>query len=457
MTPVGKHLLPTQPPAGHERLGVLPPPLDGWGEVAVTRLTLALGEALYKAAGQLDMQSGLAAIPMEGEAMADAATFARARRRELSREFGRHMEQRYVRACHHRPSILEGYLLDMDASELRIIKHERLDDSLAPGLMAESIRHACWDSLQALAAEFSRLQGFSMAGNDIPLAPRIIEAALADTLREQDWDHDSKSWLMRALAEQLPRAVGELYRDLLHMAGAEAIPLFHSGEGNGFTVPDTSSKKREGQGQNPPTAPAAPVGNPAVATLAAGSDVVREAPQQAQPEAVAPPAAARPEGPDPLFARLARLKSRAEDTGRRFARMLDAIKLPAPPEAATPLSQPGKKPEAEARMPPPPVPATVPEASPASQTGIRIKDLKAGCWLELKEPGAPAKVLKLAWISPLRNLFLMTDHRGDRAMSLDADFLDGLLQAGWAKPIPAPGEAPREMPAPSPAHQRKRA
>jgi hypothetical protein len=89
------------------------------------------------------------------------------------------------------------------------------------------------------------------------------------------------------------------------------------------------------------------------------------------------------------------------------------------------------------------------------EKSLRLKDLKPGCWLELNEPGTASKVLKLAWISPLRNLFLMTDHRGDRAMSLDANFLEGLLQAGWAKPIPTP-DAAHEHSHPS-LHQRKRA
>ncbi len=423
------------PPTAPEGLESLPPPLDTWGEIAVTRLSLALTQALQRAANQLDVQSGLAAMPQEAEAMSDAATFARARQRELAREFGRQLEQRYVRACHHRPSILEGYLVDMDAKDLRIIKHERLDDSLAPGLLAETIRYTCWDSLQALGAEFTRLLQVPVNGHESPLAPRVVEAALAETLREQDWNHDAKTWLMRALADHLPRAVGELYRDLL---GRHDVPM------------DLYQRV-------PPQA------RPLDTLAGSGADALPPPPQEPPPllEDVAPPPAVQPAqsmipteppailaeptligealpSPANLFKKLSRLKARLEANRQSTPQ----------PGAGTPPSHAAPQAAHDVGKPHGPIEADTPLTTGTStSTGDsapgtpRIADLKPGCWLEIREPGTPPRILKLAWVSPLRNLFLMTDQRGDRALSLDAEHLSGLIQAGWANLTPSPANA----------------
>ena len=76
-----------------------------------------------------------------------------------------------------------------------------------------------------------------------------------------------------------------------------------------------------------------------------------------------------------------------------------------------------------------------PEHVPAESP---LAALEPGVWLEFREPHFASQKLKLAWISPQRNLFLLTNHLGERALSLGAKDLAALLQEGAARIIPAP-------------------
>lgn len=202
-------------PATKAAWAALPMPLREFGEIAGLRLSVALSDALRQAAELLFSESTHALTPAEREAILDAAEFARARRESLVADFLKHFEKRYVRACQYKPTIMTGYRIDFDSSQLKVIKHDLLDDSLDPGKIAEAIQNLSWGALHDLTQCFGKLLGAAtISPNDIPLSPRLIEAAVSDATRDQIWRHDAKFRLVRSLRKCLPERVGHLYRDL---------------------------------------------------------------------------------------------------------------------------------------------------------------------------------------------------------------------------------------------------
>ena len=61
-----------------------------------------------------------------------------------------------------------------------------------------------------------------------------------------------------------------------------------------------------------------------------------------------------------------------------------------------------------------------------------LATLSVGTWLAISEPGTASKELKLAWISPRKSLFLLTNRQGERALSLTSASLLALLNEGRA-------------------------
>lgn len=111
----------------------------------------------------------------------------------------------------------------------------------------------------------------------------------------------------------------------------------------------------------------------------------------------------------------------------------------------------------EASLEAPPEPAARANEHPSGAIRIRPKDLKVDTWLRIQEPGAPERELRLAWISPLRNLYLFSNRQGDRALSVNAEELDNLLRTGWARVIPPPDETGVDASATPQDDRRKRA
>lgn len=440
-------------PHGEAGLAGLDPILRACGEIAAVRLADGLSEALGLAIRQLDLLCLQSAHHEDCAEIADAAAFARARRHNLVNAFGPELERRYVRACVRRPSPLSGYLVDFDVKQLRIVQHDRLDDSLAPGRLAEAIRTACWEPLCQLAIGFARQLGqSSMSPLDIPLSPNVIEVALAEALRGQPWRHESKDLLLRALCAGLPRSVHQLYLDLLPVLGqavpARAAAAPEAPDLAGIAVADIPSESPAPDRASPAVTPMPP---PAAAEPLPMSAVPPEPPPQAE----APPAPAAeplppPPGPpetrppgeapwQPLFARLGRLQDRARHSAHLVAELLRRpVELPV---TAHP-TLPGPLPLDPLPAAPPPVdaqPGRAPDASPQPPPA-GLGDLKVGAWLDLREPDGTHRELKLAWVSPRRNLFLLTNREGARALSLGAGELEGLLRDGRVTLVPAPGE-----------------
>lgn len=73
------------------------------------------------------------------------------------------------------------------------------------------------------------------------------------------------------------------------------------------------------------------------------------------------------------------------------------------------------------------------EAVEKDEHEIRVQQLKRGTWIEYRlEDGTSARA-KLAWVSPLKGIYLFTNRLGQRAMSINAAGLAAKFRAGEAE------------------------
>jgi len=393
-------------PASQAAWAALPLTLREFGEIAGLRLSVALSDALRQAAELLFSESTHALTPTEREAILDAAEFARARRESLVADFLKHFEKRYLRACQYKPTIMAGYRIDFDSSQLKVIKHDLLDDSLDPGKIAEAIQNLSWGSLQDLTQCFGKLLGAAVISpNDIPLSPRLIEAAVSDATRDQIWRHDAKFRLVRSLRKYLPERVGYLYRDLSKHLSAMAVQT--------GVEEVVAAKPPHGQAGNEPVGsiPVPDNEKSSVAIDIAAGNKVAESTFVAAREVEARRQVEIPSLPD-----------RRETVCLPAAQpaLSDAEPQAAPLEEVQPVAQA--------------MPSSDEQTGPAQAAAV-LAALETGAWLEFREADGSLKELKLAWISPRKSLYLMTNHHGERALSMVAEDLAAALLDGRARVV----------------------
>ena len=369
----------------------LPISLRECGEIASQRLCGILSAALRQAEELLFSASTQALTEAECEALLGAGEFARARRDGLVADFRKHFEQRYVRACQYKPRTITSYRIDFDASQLEIVQHDLLDDSLDPGMIGEAIQNTSWSSLHQLTLCFAKLLGAeSIKPTDIPLSPSLIEASVSDAMRDQAWRHDAKYRLMRSLRRFLPERVGHLYRDL-----AEHL---NPGKRQVDVIDVADSTFLDDQ-------PAMPL---AVINAEMSWDQINIAPSNEAVEFALPAAS------DAAVENQVRMQSPHDPS--------EIVDLPAKPhvvfepaDQAEPLENIQPKQQV---MPP----------TRQAQIAMMLAGLEIGAWLEFREANGNLKELKLAWISPRKSLYLMINRQGERALSMSSvDFAAALL------------------------------
>lgn len=508
----------------------LPLPLRECGEITVLRLSSALSDALTQASEQLFKEATEALTPHEREAFVEAAEFARNHRRGIIYDFMKHFELRYLRSCQRKSSSLLGHFIDFDTKELKVVEHHVLDDSLEPGKITEAIQNSCWKTLQMLTSQFrDLLNDNDLLPNDIPLGPKVIEAAVSDAIRDQPARHKAKQRLAHALRWPLAARVNLLYRDLVDHLSARDLKSFAADDARPAATPAA-----------PP--PAKPVAMPAASATVAPAQPspvqVASPPTQVQKTTEAPaPIAATTDGPstemgqsaeanasaaawdevarcmeDPGLPRIVaeflsnhwrRLlalihlhygpdstawrdavrtmdelawcltaKSTQEDCMRLTEGMpyliqslndgMEALKLPkevrnallvflskrhaevvkASMAQASLAAAQSLAAQAPQQVAPPPVPSTPPVAEKPPEAWLA--GLKVGTWLTFQPPGGEAKELKLAWVSPQRSLFLLTNRQGERALSLSAADFAKRLKEGEVQIIQSPHNAPAD-------------
>lgn len=515
----------------------LPLPLRECGEITVLRLSSALSDALIQASEQLFKEATEALTPHEREAFVEAAEFARNHRRGITYDFMKHFELRYLRSCQRKSSNLLGHFIDFDTKELKVVEHHVLDDSLEPGKITEAIQNSCWKTLQMLTSQFrDLLNDNDLLPNDIPLGPKVIEAAVSDAIRDQPARHKAKQRLAHALRWPLAARVNLLYRDLVDHLSARDLKSFAVDNTPPATAPAAISTA-------PATSPAAkPTSIPKVSAVPAPAKpapVQEEAPaspKQKAPEAPAPIPATTDDsiaemelsaeanastaawdevarcmedpglprivaeflsnhwrrllalihlhyGPDSTAWRDAvrtmdelawclTAKSTQEDCMRLTEGMpyllqslndgMEALKLPqevrnallvflskrhaevvkasmAQASLAAAQTLTSQAPQQVAAPPAPSTP-TVQEKAPETW----LAGLKVGTWLTFQAPDGEAKELKLAWVSPQRSLFLLTNKQGERALSLSAADFVKRLKEGEVQIIQSPHNAPAD-------------
>jgi hypothetical protein len=383
----------------------LPIPLRECGEIAGLRLSGMLSDALRQAEEQLYSASTQALTRVEREAILDAAEFAHARREHLVADFLRHFEKRYVRACQYKPTILSGYRIDFDSSQLKIVEHDLLDDSLHPGMIAAAIQNASLGTLYDLTQYFGKLLGAeTIKPNDIPLSPKLIEAALSDATRDQPWRHDAKYRLIGSLRRVLPERVGHLYRDL-----AEHISPMARRAGVEKAAVSTPSCDQTGEGPVLSFLALEVEMNNDPVNLAPGNEVVELALAAARDEV----ARRQVETPSPLDLSEAVCLPDVQPT------FPDPVAPTAPLEEIQPIAQVISQTRGEQTWP--------------AQAGVVLAELERGTWLEFREADVGFKELKLTWISPRKSLYLLTNRQGERALTMGSEDLAALLRDGRAR------------------------
>jgi hypothetical protein len=435
-------------------------PLRECGDIATTRLALALSDALKQAGDQLFARGAAEPAGHEQRSWLDAADFIRARRQEVVDAFRKHFQRRYDRACRHAATSLSVGVVDFDHSQLRIVAHDRLDDHLDPSDLVDAIRNGTWSSLHELTGWFrAMLADPDLAPVDTPLGPKLLGNAIAEAISEQYRGPEAMQRVLRALGRALPDRVNQVYRDIndYHSSGiplalepafpepADSMPPADAAVADRVADADREAAALATAGAVVASQIAAikvpgfitdflsgpwrgllakihhehgedsPAWEAALGTM---DDLVwslRPKPTEDRARLMR----TLPELVRRLREGLANLEGPEEGQEEFFARLAEChVRLLASAKAS------------EARAEPPPAP-------PASDDAW-LDGMEAGVWIALAAENGETQELKLAWVSPHRKLFLLTNQRGERALSLNAKDLASRLRDGLARPIPAP-------------------
>jgi hypothetical protein len=443
--------------ATRDAWAALPSTLRECGEIAAQRLSGVLSDALRQAEQVLFSNSAQALTHGECEVMLNAAEFARAHRERMVKDFLAQFECRYVRACEYKPTVMTAFQLDFDASQLEIVQHDLLDDSLEPGMLAEAIQNASWLSMNDLTQCFGILLGAdSIKPNEMPLSPKLIEAAVSEAIRDQPWRHDAKSQVIRSLRKFFPDRVGLIYRDLAQhlrpMLGLAVVPeSARSVPPHDFSnsLPDALSDQAvcADQAIENKTDVNEPVSANEVieyAMAAARGEVER---RQLEPESELPTGEAIPVLPEepteepteaPLEAPFQEVAEAPAEVAVKAPPLPDPVVLTPTPEAPQPIAQ-NIPPRRETQI-------------SKAQAALALAGLTSGARIEFRDPDGSTTVLKVTWISPHKSLYLMTNREKGRALSMGIDDLAAALCKGQARIV-----VPSKNHTPATAYPRQRA
>jgi hypothetical protein len=414
-------------PATRDAWAALPSTLRECGEIAGQRLSGVLSDALRQTEELLFSNSAQALTHGECEVMLNAAEFARALRERMVKDFLRHFESRYVRACQYKPKVMTAFQLDFDASQLEVVKHDLLDDSLEPGMLAEAIQNASWLSMNDLTQCFGiLLDADAIKPNDMPLSPKLIEAAVSEAIRDQPWRHDAKSQVIRSLRKFFPDRVGLVYRDLAQhlrpMLGLAVVPeAVRSIPSNELSYELTNELSDKA-----PSVDLAIENKTDVSELAPANEVIEFAMAAARGEAVR----RNLELETVLPASETILVSPEEplEAAAEIPLLTDPAVLPPTQDVPLPIAQ-NIPPSRETRI-------------SKAQVALALAALTCGTRMEVRELDGSSTPLKVTWISPHKSLYLMTNREKGRALSMSTDDLAAALCEGRLRIMSSKNHAP---------------
>ncbi len=466
---------PDKPPASASRSdaatqaawAALSADLRECGEIAGQRLSIALSQALRQAEASLFAASAESLDQIERDAILDAAELARARKDWLVADFCRHFEQRYVSACRRKPSVISCFRIDFDPGKLEIVKHDLLDDSLEPGKIEEAIKSASWATLQNLTNGFAALLGNqALKSSDIPLSPHLIEATLSDALRDQPWRHAAKHPLMRSLRGYLPEAVSQIYRDLTeHLLAITGLPGADEAEAEEVDIVQPSEVIPEAVCTIEPSPIPVPEADKKGAAVLDLQPTIPKSDRLPDPptHAIGDFPLTEPVEPDlpapcvtlPFHIEPARLPGPSQPADLPPGKPAKSANAVPPAMKIKPVLCPGINQALETTTHKSvhetihePVQlaacrtrvvnrenaaATVDLQPPLPNSDRLLAELAIGAWLEFRAADNTITLLKLAWISPRRNLYLLTNRQGQRALSMLAAELATAFTEGRAR------------------------
>ncbi len=490
--------------AVHEAWAVQARPLRECGDIAATRLSGALSAALKQAAEQLTAKGSQGGLALEQRSWLAAADFARTRRQNMVDAFRKRFEHRYSLACRRKSALIAGHVLDFDASQLSLVDaHDVLENTLTPAMLAEAIRNGTWAHLHELTKWFRTVMADpELIPNEMPLGPGLIAGAVTDAINDQFGGQEIKQRVLRALCRILPEPVNHIYRDLtgyLHGITPVDRDVDEARFAMDIETPDETSNLQTPNRVSAALPAAAESATEAargafdgdvesrtdtadlVANEAASEAIEHRLCRKRLPHFIADflagpwravlasihrrHGAFGPEWEDALrtmddLLHSLRAKPTPEERGRLMGTLPDLVKrlglklaiLEEPMQSHDRFfahlaechirilgaSHPDKSaPTPEPR--PAPSPSHAEREQMPEESGLT--SLRTGACLTFRQPDGTFKELKLAWISPQRNLFLLTNHLGERALSIGTNDLTDLLRDGGARIVRSPDAA----------------
>lgn len=457
--------------------------LEECGEIAATRLAIALSDALNQVVDQLFAKGIQGAHTAEQQHWLAAADFARIRRNDIVDAFARHFERHYAEYCQQKLNALAGKAARLDINELRLVEVDALEYAITPDLLIEAIRNGTWLTLPDLTRWFKETLGApDMQPLDMPLGPKPLGAAVTLAINEQFGKPDAKQRVTKALCRPLPDLINRFYQDMnQHVAGgqsasadrpppagsaspktmqtqtAEAIPPSITIDPDSVAAAHAAIGKRLARIKLPEfiadflygpwqrllasihqdTGQASPEWEQAFRTM---EELLRSLNTKRSPEDCLRLTRELPDLAKRLAIGIETIGESAAMHDRFFKRLADYhIRLLGKLGASGQTAQPPGNPE-------PVLQGGNTHDGGNSGADTCLDAIEIGTWLEFLDRERPTRKLKLAWISPNRSLFLLTNHLGERALSVGPKDLADMLRSGTARVIataapPASGAA----------------
>jgi hypothetical protein len=349
----------------------------------------------------------------------------------LGRDFAKHFQARYLRACKRKSTALSGFSIDFDVADLRVVEYGYVGETLDTSFINRAIQYVAWDGLQRVSQCFCKLLGVpDMEPMDAPIGPRVIEASLAVTFKSLPGDADAKRRLLNVMQPEFLSKINLLYRDIasyMHALGfipAGVLAKSRSADAGSRTAPENVSEDKTATRSlaRPEAAPA-----PLPARVDADSGVARR-PLEIRVECSMPVAVMRAPEPAALLTGL----TPTDDSAPRMPAAPvteaheDVAPVPEKVHATLALRSVTENPVA---LEPEAIQPTLEAAVPAP-SGPTLADMVTGIWAEFQESGPSTRPLKLMWVSPMKSLYLWTTRQGGRALCLSAEEMAALLAEG---------------------------
>ncbi|HUP30410.1 MAG TPA: DUF1631 family protein, partial [Usitatibacter sp.] len=245
VVPLGDHPRARTRLSPHESATVL----TGCRDLALDRMTRAMSGMLDVVEGELLALADKATDRDARTVFLDARTQARAKRYAMESSFRQHFAE-----CFNRKVRGESALDAAGSSELRLVAHEDLEETLAVGEMSRKLKASCEGELFALRARM----GFLMERPDMdedanPLSPATICAALKDACDQVESGVRVRMALLHQIEHHAEGLLQGLYRDVnAHLVARSILPEVKAAARRS----NSSPAKRDGS--SAPATPAAP-------------------------------------------------------------------------------------------------------------------------------------------------------------------------------------------------------